>query len=83
MDAAKVSPHFDTSQAFFNDVTHRKNNTRIKRWVDNMIPTAKTSQRRYGSSVSASDPFSSEMPSVMSSQISQGFSDNASVFESN
>jgi hypothetical protein len=43
MDAAKVSPHFDSSQAFFNDVTHRKNNNRIKRWVDNLIPSAKTS----------------------------------------
>lgn len=66
MDAAKVSPHFDTSHAFFNDVTHRKNNTRIQRWVDSLAPTTKLSQPRCGSKT-FSDPFSSNNPSVMSS----------------
>lgn len=29
LDAAKTSPHYDTTSAFFNDVTHRKVNNRI------------------------------------------------------
>jgi hypothetical protein len=36
IDAAKVSPHYDTSRAFFNDTTHRKVNNRIQRWVDSI-----------------------------------------------
>jgi hypothetical protein len=43
MNAAKVSPHFDTSRSFFNDVSHRKNNNRIQRWVDNLAPGTKVS----------------------------------------
>jgi len=43
MDVAKVSPHFDSSHAFFNDVTHRKNNNRIQRWVDNLATSNKVS----------------------------------------
>jgi len=34
IDAAKISSHFDTTKAFFNDVTHRRNNNRLQPWVD-------------------------------------------------
>ena len=70
MNAVKVSPHFDTSRSFFNDVTHRKHNQRIQRWVDYLAPGAKTSKRRHASSTNASDPLATEAPSVMSSKIS-------------
>lgn len=29
LNAAKISSHFDTTKAFFNEVSHRRNNNRL------------------------------------------------------
>jgi hypothetical protein len=34
LDAAKKSAKYDTTKAFFNDVTHRRNNNKLLPWVE-------------------------------------------------
>jgi len=34
LDAAKKSAKYDTTKAFFNDITHRRNNNKLLPWVE-------------------------------------------------
>ena len=74
LDAAKNSVYFDTNRAFFNDVTHRKNNNRMQPWVKKVEGAKHQSYRGGYASNQNYDAISESSSSIMNSELASQFS---------